>query len=137
MPSSVLSQKSSRMATQVPDLYGETQQAKSCNQVVCPLYAPLSPSIECLLNDTCHVPCPWRGNITSSKCTAGRRMFSPSVTQGMPTPHCPSPAPRPSSSLSPRAPLPTQLDSSEWYRLLKPQNLTSTVCKKLAIVSSS
>ena len=53
---------------------------------ICPLCVPLSLAVEWPLDGTRQAFCPWRGNTTSSRCTLGRRAFSPSRTQGIPIP---------------------------------------------------
>lgn len=58
---------------------------KSYDQLICPLHVPLSPAVEQLLNTTWWALCPWRGKITSSKCSPGRGNFSP-CDPGFPIP---------------------------------------------------
>ena len=59
---------------------------KSYDHVICLLCMSLCLTFEWLLSGTWWVFYPWRGNIPSSKCNPGREMFSPNVTQGIPTP---------------------------------------------------
>lgn len=58
---------------------------KKLPQVVCPLCVPLAPAVEQTRSALRQVFCPWRGNTPASKCTPGKGMFSPRVTQGIPT----------------------------------------------------
>ena len=60
---------------------------KSTDQVINALVFPLSPADERSFAGTCRVFCPWKGNIPSSKRTAGRGMMSPSATSEIPTPN--------------------------------------------------
>ena len=88
-----LCQKSSHTGMRMPGVYGKAQQkAVSRLSALCALL--LSPAVEWLLSGTYQVPCPWRGH------TLGRETSSPSVTQGIPTPHCRPSTPGPLSSLS-------------------------------------
>ena len=85
----ILSQKSSHMAAQVAGVYGEAQQktASRLSALYGHLYGHSTPpAVEWLLSGVQWAFCPWRGNTPSSKCTPGKGMFHPSVTQGIPTP---------------------------------------------------
>lgn len=60
---------------------------KSCDQVILPSECASALDVQWLLNCAQQAFCPWRGKILSSKYTPGRGAFSPSATQGIPTPH--------------------------------------------------
>lgn len=53
---------------------------ENCDQVICPLCMPLSPVVEWSFSGTCCITCPWRGNISWSKCTPEGGMIPPSAT---------------------------------------------------------
>lgn len=71
VPSTILSQKSSHSLHRC--LESMVNSGKSCNQVICPLCAPLSPFVEQPFSGVQEAFCPWRCKISSSKCTPGKR----------------------------------------------------------------
>ena len=117
------------MVTLMLRVYGEAQQkAETMLSALCARFCTL------LLNGHSMVP---TGSFVLGEAIYPFYMYSRKENMlsqcdpGIPTPCCPLSTPGLPPTFSPGAPLPARFDSSEWHGLLKPRNLTSTLCKNL------